>query len=116
MSDKNDTISRSSLLESIDGIYDCCDMVFEGERDHSCRPEDCGGCHWHDTKQYIRKLVARHPAVKRSWPFFARWYRDKNGDTRCSRCHKPAIGDYVTKYCPHCGAKMKNFKSLVYKP
>ena len=60
----NDIISRSALLEIIDGIYDCNDMVFEGDRDHSCKPEDCKGCHWYDTKQYIRRKVKNAPAVE----------------------------------------------------
>jgi len=50
-------------LENVDAIWDCNDMVFEGDRDHACHPEDCKGCHWHDTKQYIRKLIANAPAV-----------------------------------------------------
>lgn len=56
-------IDRQKLLENVDAIWDCNDMVFEGARDHACRPEDCRGCHWHDTKQYIRKLIANAPAV-----------------------------------------------------
>lgn len=56
-------IDRQKLLENVDAIWDCNDMVFEGDRDHACHPEDCRGCHWHDTKQYIRKLIANAPAV-----------------------------------------------------
>lgn len=56
-------IDRQKLLENVDAIWDCNDMVFEGDRDHACHPEDCKGCHWHDTKQYIRKLIANAPAV-----------------------------------------------------
>lgn len=59
----DDLISRSALLERIDDIYDCCDMTFDGERDHACKPEDCKGCKWYDTKQYIRKMVQNAPAV-----------------------------------------------------
>ena len=56
-------IDRQKLLENVDAIWDCNDMVFEGDRDHACHPEDCKGCHWYDTKQYIRKLIANAPAV-----------------------------------------------------
>ena len=56
-------IDRQKLLENVDAILDCNDMVFEGDRDHACHPEDCKGCHWYDTKQYIRKLIENAPAV-----------------------------------------------------
>lgn len=56
-------IDRQKLLENVDAIWDCNDMVFEGDRDHACHPEDCKGCHWYDTKQYIRKLIANASAV-----------------------------------------------------
>lgn len=56
-------IDRQKLLEQVDAIWDCNDMVFEGDRDHSCRPKDCKGCHWADTKRYIQKLIERAPVV-----------------------------------------------------
>lgn len=60
---KKEYIDRKKLLERIDDIWDCNDMVFEGDRDHSCGPDDCKGCHWFDTKQYIRKIIENMPAV-----------------------------------------------------
>ena len=57
-----DTIDRSALLESIDGIYDCADMVFQPD-DHPCKPEDCAGCKWYLTKQAIRRMIENAPAV-----------------------------------------------------
>lgn len=58
-----DLISRKALLDALDGIYDCADMVFE-PNDHCCKPEDCAGCKWAKTKNYIRKMVANAPSVK----------------------------------------------------
>ncbi len=57
-----DLISRKALLDDIDGIYDCADMVFK-PNDHCCKPSDCPGCKWVQTKNYIRRLVANAPAV-----------------------------------------------------
>lgn len=48
----DDAISREALLTALDNIYDCADMVFE-PNDHCCKPEDCPGCKWHLTKNYI---------------------------------------------------------------
>lgn len=55
-------ISRQALLHEIDQIYDCADMVFE-PNDHCCKHENCAGCRWWETKNYIRKMVARMPSV-----------------------------------------------------
>lgn len=63
VAEAEECISRQALLDLVDSIWDCNDMVFEGDRDHSCRPEDCKGCHWADTKRYIQKLIERAPAV-----------------------------------------------------
>lgn len=55
-------IERVALLERIDGIWDCADMVFE-PNDHCCRSDDCASCKWAETKNAIRKIVANFPAA-----------------------------------------------------
>lgn len=60
----DDTISRAALLESIDGIYDCSDLVFK-PNDHPCNPEDCAGCKWSQTVQALRCMVENAPAVQK---------------------------------------------------
>ena len=53
-------IEREAVLEMLDGIYDCNDMVFDND---SCVGADCRSCRWRDTKKYIRKRVERIPAA-----------------------------------------------------
>lgn len=51
------------ILEIIDGIWDCNDMVFK-PNDHCCdMPKDCRGCKWAETKRAIREIVANAPTV-----------------------------------------------------
>ena len=51
------------ILEIIDGIWDCNDMVFK-PNDHCCDvPKDCHGCKWAETKRAIREIVANAPIV-----------------------------------------------------
>ena len=51
------------LIEKIDGIWDCNDMVFS-PNDHCCNvPEDCKGCKWIETKNFIRRMVANTPTI-----------------------------------------------------
>ncbi len=51
------------LVEKIDGIWDCNDMVFK-PNDHCCNiPEDCKGCKWVETKNFIRRMVANAPTI-----------------------------------------------------
>ena len=51
------------LVEKIAGIWDCNDMVFK-PNDHCCNiPEDCKGCKWVETKNYIRRMVANAPTI-----------------------------------------------------
>ena len=51
------------LVEKIDGIWDCNDMVFS-PNDHCCNvPEDCKGCKWIETKNYIRRMVTNAPTI-----------------------------------------------------
>ena len=56
-----DYINREALLERIDGIWDCADMVFE-PNDKCCRADDCASCKWRETKNAIRKIAAYLPA------------------------------------------------------
>ena len=55
-------IEREKLLERIDGIWDCADLVFE-PNDHCCRADDCASCKWAETKNAIRKIIAYFPAA-----------------------------------------------------
>jgi hypothetical protein len=51
------------LVEKIDGIWDCNDMVFKPD-DHCCNvPEDCKGCKWAQTKDCIQRMVENAPAI-----------------------------------------------------
>lgn len=51
------------LIEKIDGIWDCNDMVFR-PNDHCCNvPEDCKGCKWAETKNFIRRMIANAPTI-----------------------------------------------------
>lgn len=60
--DMSDFISREALLERIDGIWDCSDMVFE-PNDKCCHADDCPSCKWAETKKAIRKIVEFFPAA-----------------------------------------------------
>lgn len=51
------------LIEKIDGIWDCNDMVFKPD-DHCCNvPEDCKGCKWAQTKDCIQRMVENAPTI-----------------------------------------------------
>lgn len=51
------------LVEKIDGIWDCNDMVFKPD-DHCCIVlEDCKGCKWAQTKDCIQRMVENAPAI-----------------------------------------------------
>lgn len=51
------------LIEKIDGIWDCNDMVFS-PNDHCCNvPEDCKGCKWAETKNFIRRMIANAQTI-----------------------------------------------------
>ena len=55
-------IKREDVLERIDGIWDCADMVFE-PNDHCCNMDDCSSCKWRETKDAIRRIVEHTPAA-----------------------------------------------------
>lgn len=45
------------LVEKINGIWDCNVMVFSPD-DHCCNvPEDCKGCKWAQTRDFIQRMV-----------------------------------------------------------
>ena len=56
-------IDADALIEKIDGIWDCNDMVFTPD-DHCCNiPEDCKGCKWAQTKDCIRRMAENAPTI-----------------------------------------------------
>ena len=79
----DDFISRESVLEMLDGIYDCNDMVFEND---SCMDADCSSCRWRDTKNYIRKRVERIHAA------------DVTHVVRCKNCRWAVFTPYGKAY------------------
>ena len=68
MKRNRDLISRADLLEKIDGIWDCCDMIFEPE-DHCCEDYDCKGCKWLETKNAIRRIIVDMPSARKKSKF-----------------------------------------------
>lgn len=103
----SDYISREALLERIDGIYDCADMVFE-PNDHCCRADDCASCKWRETKAAIRKIAANIPAADVRENKRGHWnvYSAKHGLYSCSKCYSvPAF--LHSPFCPNCGADMR---------
>lgn len=56
-------IDADTLVERIDGIWDCNDMVFK-PNDKICKiPEDCKGCKWKQTKDCIQRMVENAPTI-----------------------------------------------------
>lgn len=120
MSENGDYISREALLEQIDGIWDCADLVFE-PNDHCCRADDCASCKWAETKNAIRKIIANfhaadvRPVVRGKWTEFSgRAFGMAEDGTRialkmhtCSECKKHSIDAFYTNFCPNCGADMR---------
>ena len=101
-------IEREAVLDRIDGIWDCADMVFEPE-DHCCGEDDCAHCKWRKTKNAIRKIIANIPAADVAPVKHGRWKRVDPRSTvvtfRCSECNHYANMD-ATNFCPQCGAQM----------
>jgi NADH pyrophosphatase NudC (nudix superfamily) len=102
-------IEREALIERIDDIWDCADMVFE-PNDHCCHDGDCEGCKWAETKNAIRKIIANFPAADVRPVARGKWIQKKNW-TRgvCSACSWEIA--FVTgnsyNFCPNCGADMR---------
>ncbi len=114
-------IEREALLERIDDIWDCADMVFE-PNDHCCHDGDCEGCKWAETKNAIRKIIANFPAADMRSVVRGKWIRGDYwsegcgmGESygfyyKCSVCKDEVQGGYKDcgmKYCPNCGADMR---------
>ena len=56
-------IDADALVERIEGIWDCNDMVFR-PNDKICKiPEDCKGCKWAQTKDCIQRMAENAPTI-----------------------------------------------------
>lgn len=56
-------VDADALVERIEGIWDCNDMVFR-PNDKICKiPEDCKGCKWAQTKDCIQRMVENAPTI-----------------------------------------------------
>ena len=115
-------IDRNELIEKLDGIWDCNDMVFEP--DDCCDIiSDCKSCKWRETKEAIKRIVLHMPTIEAVSARHGEWLpgielsREYVGnvcvsvtfeDWRCSICgtvvEQPNMPLY--KYCPNCGALM----------
>lgn len=105
-------IEREALLERIDGIRDCNDMVFM-PNDHYCNvPEDCRSCRWAEMRDAIRRIVAETPAADVRPVVHGKWIdSDEPGvPSHFSCCGYPIDCFYKTKYCSNCGALMEDCK------
>ena len=89
-------IERKALLERIDDIWDCADLVFE-PNDHCCRSDDCASCKWAETKNAIRKIIANFPAADvrpvvlcRDCTFFKPQQKSKRWSSTTPMCSRSA--------------------------
>ena len=101
-----DYIEREALLEQIDGIWDCADLVFE-PNDHCCRADDCASCKWRETKNAIRKIAAYLPAANVRPVVRGKWKHSIQGIIPSGQCSNCGAWDKVTRFCPNCGAMME---------
>ena len=116
-----DYISREALLERIDDIWDCADMVFE-PNDNCCRADDCASCKWVETKNAIRKIAANFPAADVREVRRGKWIQTTQPcgwrDEECAECSvcgedfvldEWAMDDFTNlmNFCPNCGADMR---------
>ena len=101
-------IEREALLERIDGIWDCADMVFE-PNDKCCRSDDCASCKWRETKNAIRKIAANIPAADVRPVVRGKWERTSKSLYACSECGNCVVDERIAGmfYCPSCGADMR---------
>ena len=105
----SDYISREALLERIDGIWDCADMVFE-PNDKCCRTDDCASCKWRETKNAIRKIAANIPAADVREVKIAHWIFGVTMHhewMKCSECNVSQEPNGCFSFCPNCGAEME---------
>lgn len=50
-------IDADALLKNLECVWDCNDMVFE-PNDHICNvPNDCKGCKWRETLDFVKRIV-----------------------------------------------------------
>lgn len=57
-------ISEEYLLEALNNVYDCGDMVFPNGRDSICDPtRDCSSCRWWDTLAWVKEVVKNAPGI-----------------------------------------------------
>jgi len=115
-----DYIKREDVLERIDGIWDCADMVFE-PNDHCCNMDDCSSCKWSETKDAIRRIVEHTPVADVREVVRGRWKLTGRivgaAECACSRCGyisygnamKPDGSMEMKNFCPNCGADMRDF-------
>lgn len=106
----DDCIRREDVLERIDGIWDCADMVFE-PNDHCCNMDDCSSCKWSETKDAIRRIVEHTPAADVRPVVHGEWeFEYENLDEQieycCTVCDWIGVNANKYKFCPNCGAMM----------
>ena len=117
-----DYISREALLERIDDIWDCADMVFE-PNDKCCRADDCASCKWAETKRAIRKIVEYFPVADVREVKRGEWYGEADGyadgglvyDMWSCPCCGQRFDEWDEKpdwnFCPNCGADMRSLQN-----
>ena len=109
-------INADDLIKTLDGVWDCNDMVFE-PNDCICDPlDDCKGCKWRETLDFAKRQVKASKTVDAVPVVHGKWMHDNYGANFCSECMKFAYEDeeyhmiWHTNFCPHCGAKMDERK------
>ena len=68
-------IDADALIEWINGIYDCCDIVFP-DNDMCEDNADCNSCRWFSTLQAVKTKINNMPTI------------DAVPVVRCKDCHK----------------------------
>lgn len=112
-------IDADDLLETLDGVLRCNDMVFEPNNLICNFPNDCKGCKWRETLDFVKRLVKSSETVDAAPVVHGHWIRhDIENDDECSNCHAftdralmwcngiPTRRYEQHHYCPWCGAKM----------
>lgn len=109
----SELIDRNALIEKLDGIWDCNDMVFEP--DDCCDiSSDCKSCKWRETKEAIKRIVLHMATIEAVPVRHGEWKEWDDGDNTwsCSVCGNPFVlidgtpSGNEMKYCPNCGARM----------
>ena len=55
-------IDADSLMEKLNGIWDCNDMTF-APVDGCCIDADCKSCRWRETIEYVKRLVQNQTTI-----------------------------------------------------